>query len=246
MRRQVDQRAAARPRRVGAPVVLRPVRPDPAAVDDAHGGHGAQAPVGDQLAQPHVRGVVALVERGRVRDACERRAHPLRVVERVRHRLLAQDRLAGLRRGDHRLGVPVVRGGDVHRLDLRVREQRVEVVPRLQSRRAPRPGQPLRWPAPTASPRAPAARSRVRPSRSPRARSPAAPAARPSSREGPAAGAGAPDHPPRSGARSAPRTRPGTSRSATPPARPPVEGDSGPQCSEHVRLWGLSPESQEF
>jgi hypothetical protein len=116
VRGQIDGRATAGHRRVDPPVVVgRPVRGpvagQPAAVDDPHGGDGAE--LRHQLGQPPVRGVPALVVGRAEQPAVAGLDDRLGVRDVGGQRLLAQHRLAGRCRGLDQLAVRSVRRGDV-------------------------------------------------------------------------------------------------------------------------------------
>ena len=72
----------------------------------------------DQPARVGNRGHAPVVVPDHRRHAARGLGHRLRVVERQRHRLFAEDDLARLRRGNRGLGVEVIRQRDVDRVDV--------------------------------------------------------------------------------------------------------------------------------
>ena len=92
----------------------------------------AESALRDQLVRERQRRHASVVEPDEGLDALLRRllrgvTHRPGIVERSGERLLARDVLARLERRDRHLGMQMVRGADVHEIDLGIRDQRLPV-----------------------------------------------------------------------------------------------------------------------
>ena len=135
VQREVDHCAAARARRVRAPVVWRPVRPDPAGINDPHRDGPADLARFDCRGHRAVGGMMALVECGAGEQAPRGRRDRLGVGEAGGERLFAQHRHAGGGGGTDGGEVRVVGGGDIQRVERFGGEHRLDALVRRPAER---------------------------------------------------------------------------------------------------------------